>query len=464
MLKRCFERKFVYFITLLIVVLTFSVIIAIIDVKLYQDKIYRNRKGAAQKEPKAPIPEIINYFEVSMNIRREFRSFDFSLCFSVIILTILGIMLIGSATDIRANGLTSEFKSQIMWAGSGIAIMLAAAFIDFRFVCRFFVFYYFINILLLVAVLVIDFGLKPGVPARSIFFGKAGPGVYSIQPSEFNKLFMLIFLAKFVDMFRERINKPLILCAVIGLTCVPVALILKEPSLSASIVTFVVMAVMLITAKLKYRYIVIALAIILPVGMILLYDASSAIVENVDGKLTVSYEEGSLSPILSDKLSNYQVMRIKTFLNPVEGSDEYFQSQQAMLAIRSGKLSGKGLFGGEVYVPEAANDFIFTTLAEDFGFVGCIAALAVMLLIVIRCMIIAKRCEIFYGKLIAAGTGGVLAFQTFTNVAVNTEMVPNTGMIFPFISSGGSAMWVFMAMVGLTLSIGMTKTKSMFED
>jgi rod shape determining protein RodA len=219
---------------------------------------------------------------------------------------------------------------------------------------------------------------------------------------------------------------------------------------------------MLMVSKLNYRYVVIALAVAIPALFVIFYDVSSANVETIDGRTRVTYTQ---KPLIIDKImDDYQIKRLKTFLNPVEGSDEYYQNQQAMIAIRSGRLSGKGLFNGEVAVPESDNDFIFTVLAEEFGFVGCVSALCIVLFIVARCMIIANRSDIFFGRLIASATGGIIAFQTLTNVAVNTELVPNTGMIFPFISSGGSAMWVFMALVGLTLNVGMTKTKSLFED
>ncbi|MDR1208732.1 MAG: FtsW/RodA/SpoVE family cell cycle protein [Clostridiales bacterium] len=399
------------------------------------------------------------------SVRREYRSFDFMLFASVAALSVLGIILIGSATSVDARGATAEFKSQIMWVSTGIVIMLAAAFVDYRFVCRFFIAYYVINLLLLVIVITVDFKLPAGTPARSIYLGPAATAPFSIQPSEFNKLFMLIFLAKFIDRFREKINKIWMLAAVLALTAVPAVLIVRQPSLSAGMVTAVIAGVMLMAAKIRYRYIAAAVVLVLPLALILLYDVSSARVINGDDGITVTYPEDSYAPVLIDKvLIPYHISRIKTFLEPVEGSDEYYQNQKAMQAIRSGRLSGNGLFGGDVVVPEAANDFIFTTLAQDFGFVGCVATLSAALFVVVRCMMIAKRADIFYGKLIAAGTGGIIAFQTFTNVAVNTELVPNTGMIFPFISSGGSAMWALMAMVGMTLSVGMTKTKSIFED
>ena len=110
------------------------------------------------------------------------------------------------------------------------------------------------------------------------------------------------------------------------------------------------------------------------------------------------------------------------------------------------------------------NDFIFSVIGAEFGFLGSMVVLAVMLLIVVRCFMIAHRSQVFLGKLIAAGVGTAIAFQTFVHVGVNTWLLPNTGIDLPFVSSGGSSMWVFMALIGLVLNVGMTQEYSMFDD
>lgn len=400
-----------------------------------------------------------------MNTKRDYKSFDFLLAFLVISLAVLGIVLIGSATHINKDGLTSEFKGQIIWVVSGIILMLAAAFIDFQFITKFYIIFYIVNICLLIVVLIF-FARSDGAPARSISFGPAESPWVSLQPSEFNKIFMIIFLSRYIDIFKDKINNLLVLGSVFILTAIPVILIQRQPSLSASLVTVVIMLVMLLVAKLHYRYILIGIAVLIPIAFILFYDLSSIkTIERINEITEITYDENTISPILIDKvMSNYQISRLKTFFNPVSGSDQYYQNQQAMRAIGSGRLEGKGLFKGEVEVPQAKNDFIFTVLAEEFGFIGCICIITAMFIVVARCFLIATRADIFYGKLIAASVGGILAFQAYCNVGVNTELLPNTGMIFPFISSGGSAMWVLMALVGLVINVGMTKTKSMFED
>ena len=114
------------------------------------------------------------------------------------------------------------------------------------------------------------------------------------------------------------------------------------------------------------------------------------------------------------------------------------------------------------YYIQAENDFIFSVVGEEFGFLGCLGVLAVMFVIISRCIKISLTSEDNLGALVAGGVAGMLCFQTFVNVGVATGILPNTGMPFPFMSYGGSAMWVDMICIGIVLSVGMKKPKSMF--
>ncbi|MDR2650446.1 MAG: FtsW/RodA/SpoVE family cell cycle protein, partial [Clostridiales bacterium] len=108
-------------------------------------------------------------------------------------------------------------------------------------------------------------------------------------------------------------------------------------------------------------------------------------------------------------------------------------------------------------------DFIFSVVGEQFGFIGCSAALIVFFIIISKCILIANRSPDMLGRMAAMGVAGKLAFEVFVNVSVATDILPNTGMPFPFLSSGGSSMWVNMACVGLVLNIGLFKAKSIFK-
>jgi len=382
-----------------------------------------------------------------MTVKRDYRSFDFILAFFVLALLVFGIFMVGSAEHIDVKGFSSLFKMHIVWVVTGIAIMAAVAFLDFELICRFFLVFYVINLVLLVIVLFI--GTKTNDTTRWIYLSDLGlKGVkFGIQPSEFTKIFMIIYMAKFIDKCREKTNNILVLGLIVLLGAVPIFLIAVQPSLSASVATGMILVTMLFTAKISWKYILAALLLILPILFILYYDLNN---EN---------------QILLDKIMEpWQQNRIRVWIDPSIDPDKWFQSQRSIDAIRSGQLTGRGLFQNIVNVPYSSNDFVFAVIGAEFGFVGCICVIAAIFVVVLRCFMIAYRSEVFLGRLLAAGTGGMIAFQTFVNVSVATGTMPNTGITLPFISSGGSSIWITLAAVGLVLSVGMTRSKSMFEN
>ena len=373
-----------------------------------------------------------------MILKKNLLLVDFILIFLVFAIAIFGIIIIGSATKINVSEGTGEFESQIMWFIIGIFFMFAAAFIDYHFICKFYIPMYIVNIILLVAVLFLGSG------------NGVNRWILGIQPSEFSKIFMILFLAKYVDKNQEEINKFKTLSIIFITTIIPTALIKAQPSLSASLVTLAIMIVILFVGNINKKYIFIALAIVASIGTIFLIDLFS---EN--------------HSILKLFLNDYHIDRILSSINPEESDPLYYQTKHSIWAIGSGALNGKGLYQGTInqlkYLPESHNDFIFSVVGEEFGFIGCISVLALMLLIILRCLLIANRAIDNMGKLIVSGVAGMLAFQVLVNVGVATGLLPNTGMPFPFLSYGGSSMLVNMIAVGLVINVGLRKPKSMFE-
>lgn len=376
-----------------------------------------------------------------MNVRRDFRSFDFLLFIVVAALGIIGIVMIGSATGVNLGGSAKKYQTQQIWFATGLLVMLAASFIDYQFICRFHWLIYGANILLLLGVLAMKVIQNESV-LREIRFGS-----YGIMPSEFSKIFMIIFFAAMIDKYKDRINKIGILSLLALLAAVPFLLIALQPSLSAALVSLMIFVIMLFIGKISYKYIIIVIALAIPLGGFIYYDF------------------GLEEHIIVDKIfRGYQLDdRIKPFLSD-EGSDEVTQDSQSIMAIGSGGLNGKGLYKNAVNVPEAENDFIFAIVGAEFGFVGCLVVIGLMFFVIMKCFIVAWRTDFFLGRLIAAGVGGMFAFQVFVNVAVNTGLLPVTGMAFPFLSAGGSPMWINMSLIGLVINVGMSKPKSMFED
>ncbi len=374
--------------------------------------------------------------------KREFRKFDYTLFAAVAALSILGIILIGSATGVGQGNFDKTFISQIIWFITGIGIMALASFVDFRFICKFYIPIYVLDILLIVATLVIK-KVTGDAWVREIRIGD----IVGIMPSEFNKIFLLIFLATLIDKFQDRINSFWILCLITATGVVPFLLIAMQPSLSAALVSIVILVTMLFIGKISYKYIITGAVVAVLAGGFLYYDINS---EN---------------PVLISKIfTKYQIEdRIMPYLNP-ELAEDASQTEQAIFAIGSGGITGKGLYNNTTVVYEASNDFIFAILGAEFGFVGCVAVLGISLFIILKCLIISMKSDIFIGRLISGGVACIFAFQVIVNVGVNTGLLPNTGMAYPFLSSGGSTMWINMSLIGLCINVRMTKQKSMFGD
>ena len=381
-------------------------------------------------------------------LKKKLVYFDYLLVILIFSLIIIGIIAIGSANrinklDIGFNKefLSSEFVNQILWFLLGIFAMLFTAFIDYRFISKFYIPIYVLNIILLILV------LSP--LGRTIANVKRW--IFGIQPSEFAKIFMIIFIATFIDKNKDTINEFKTLSKLGILVIIPVILIQKQPSLSASLVILSILAFQIFIGNIDFKYIKVLLMILIPIIVVLGIDV-------ISGKYFI------LGKILKD----YQIDRIASILsfdlNTTDSS--LYQTKNSVWAIGSGQLFGKGLFNGNMnqlnYIPYSHNDFIFAIIGEEFGFIGCVVVILISLLIVARCLIIANKSTSFLGMLIVTGVVGMLIFQIFANIGVATSLLPNTGMPFPFLSAGGSSMLVNMACIGLVLNVAMIKPKNLF--
>lgn len=371
-------------------------------------------------------------------MHRKIYSLDYVLIFFVLAVSIVGIITIGSTTHINVNGIKGNFLSQILWLVSGIFLMLFFTFWDYKKIAKLYIPIYILNILLLILVLLI--GSEDRGVRRWIF---------GIQPSEFAKIFTIIYLSKLVDKFKEKINNISIVALIAVAVIIPVVLIKMQPSLSASMVLLAIFITEMFVGNIGSRYIKIAVITVIAVVAVVYFDA-------------ISSEHRILSLFMSD----YQISRIVEYIHSDFSSPDFYQTKNSIWAIGSGQLTGKGLFKGTInqlsYLPDSHNDFIFSVIGEEFGFIGCLIVLIFMFVIISRCINIAINAEDFLGTLIAGGVAGMIAFQTFVNVGVATGLLPNTGMPFPFLSYGGSSMWANMIAIGLVLNVGITRQKNIF--
>jgi rod shape determining protein RodA len=379
-----------------------------------------------------------------MITKNQWRNFDFLMVLLVCALVVIGIVAISSATHVNLGEDPSVFRSQILFFVIGIILLFIASFMDYTVLGELYWFAYFANIGILVAVLAFGKEIKGATRWLDI-------GFTSIQPSEFAKIIMIFCLAKYIDKRKERINNIFVLGSIALFMFIPMFLIQKQPSLSASLVFIAILIVELFVAKIDYRYIISTVGI-----------ATSSITG------ILWYADQPNHQFLEKLLQPYQIRRIKALLHPeLYTNTDYYQTNQSISAIGSGQLYGKGLYQGTLnqlsYLPEPHNDFIFSVIGEEFGFAGCMVILVIMFLIIVRCLWIAKDAKDLFGRLIATGVAGMLGFQTFVNVGVVTGILPNTGMTFPFLSSGGSSLWTNMIAIGLVLNVGMRKPHTLFK-
>lgn len=358
----------------------------------------------------------------------------------------MGIIVISSATYVNIEGTSDEYTRQKIWFITGLVLMVIAALVDYHFITRFYIPLYIINLILLITVILLP---NPGYStARTLQLGAS----VSITPSEFAKIFMILSISKFVDKHIANVNNLFTLAIFAVVAVVPIYLIKEQPSLSASLVVLIVMVSILFVAKLNYIFFITGISALSSALILLINDIKRE------------------SPLFIDNfLKDYQMERILLLLFPDPKNSSYYQTNQSINAIGSGQLNGKGLYNGLLnqgihHVPAADNDFIFAVIGEEFGFIGGSVFLFLMLMIVLKCFIVAHKASDLLGKLIASSVGTMFAFQTFVNVGVATGILPNTGMAFPFVSYGGSAMWVSMIGVGLVLNVSMSKHKSIFES
>lgn len=363
----------------------------------------------------------------------QFKNYNFRLVLYVLLLNLLGVYVIRSATN---QDMTYVGK-QVMGIVVGFAIVLVLSLIDYHRIMAFAPMIYAVCIAGLIAVLL--FGRNVNNATRWLIL----PGIGQIQPSEFVKVGLVAFFAWFFHKNQEKLNSVVTLLIAGGLFSVAFLLIFSEPDLSTGLVTVFVFLCMLFAAGLSYRWIAGGLAVVIPCGVLFVY--------------LLQYD---MVPFLK----GYQARRILAFINKEKYADANLQQDNSIMAIGSGMLRGKWEHkdalvsvksGG--FLSEEQTDFIFAVIGEELGFIGCTIVIILIALIVYECLLMASRAKDSAGMLICTGMGALLAFQSFSNIAVATGVFPNTGLPLPFISYGVSSLISLYIGVGLALNVGLQR-------
>lgn len=359
------------------------------------------------------------------------RTFDFWLALSAGLLLLVGLMSLYSI-DHGADG-SKHFAKQLLRLGIGIVPFAIFYWVRPTFLLRYANALYAINVICLILVLVI--GSKGGGAQRWINLGPI-----DFQPSEMSKILTVITLAAFYAKREDRINTLSTFLLSIVHVAVPLALIFKQPHFGASLVILVAWLGVSIAAGIKLRY--------------------------LTGAVVVAACLLGLAFLIPGVLKSYQLERVHAMFGAIFGSekekeasvkDERFQIMRAQMAFASGGVTGVGFLKGEFkmpgFVPEQHTDFIFTVIGEEGGLVGCSLVLAGFGFFFFRIWRVTHAADEPFHRMIAAGIFAILAFHTIVNLGMNLELLPVVGLWLPFMSYGGTAIWLCMGCVGLLLNL-----------
>jgi len=367
----------------------------------------------------------------------NFRKYDFLLVLLCCAITSIGIVFIKSADE-------SYVKHQQEGFVLGLVLMVIVSFISYSFVLKFYWLMYAVSIALLVAVKL--FGDSGGGAQRWFEFG----GI-RFQPSELVKILLILFYAAFIMKHKENINTVRMIVACVLLILPPMALIFKQPDLSTTIMIVTIFCVIMFIGGVSWKIIGGAMLIGIPTFVL------------------------SLRYLMRDDvhiIKDYHKGRILAWLYPDEYAiTEAYQTLNAMTAIGSGQLSGKGINNNVVasvkngnFISAAHTDFIFAVIGEEMGFVGCCVVIGLLFLIAICCVLIGRRAKDVGGQIIAGGMGGLIGFQTFINIGVVTGLLPNTGLTLPFVSYGLTSLVSLFIGMGFVLNVKLQSPASMYFE
>ncbi len=364
--------------------------------------------------------------------KRELKNVEWSIVIIVMILCIIGLVALFSATQETEH---DDFNKQIIWLVVSIVIMIATIMIDYETISRFSIFLYGGIILLLIAV----FFTKPINGATSWF----NIGAFSLQPGEFAKVAVILFtsfsIVKIKQKGKDEINKITKLLIILAIVGVPILLIAKQPDYGTAAAFVVATALMLIAAGIDKKYIIIT-SILIVVAVPVFYNFI---------------------------LPEHAKKRIDIFLNPEsDPRGSGYNIIQSKLAIGAGGLTGMGLFKGNQtqlgFLHPKTTDFIYAVIGEEMGFIIAAAIIILYVFLIIKCLYIAKTAKNELGTLIATGITGVFLFHMIENIGMVMGLLPITGVPLPFISYGGSSLITNFICIGLLVNISSKRQKTIF--
>ncbi len=355
--------------------------------------------------------------------------FDWTLFIAVAALAVIGVINLYSATSVARSAHADDYIQQIYWLVAGGILGTVVAGIDYRHYERLGYALYAAGIVLLLLVFILGREIRGS--SRWIYIGS-----YSFQPSEFMKLFLVIALAKYLHDDPKGEGRTLRdLVAPAAITALPTALVMLQPDLGTGLILVLVFASICSLMRIQARS-------LLGLG------AVGAVV----------------APLFwSHALRGYQSERINAWLNPSENILGYnWDPHQARIAVGNGGWVGQGFMKGSqnqfLFLHEQHSDFPFPVYAEEWGFVGSLALVALYALLVLWCVRVASLAKDRFGAVLAVGMAGVIFWHVIFNLGMVTGLLPVVGVTLPLFSYGGSSAMTILIGVGLVMNVSMRRS------
>jgi rod shape determining protein RodA len=351
------------------------------------------------------------------------KNFDWLIFFAVMFLVAFGLIEIYSIALGQGTLDALNFKKQLFFTVIGFLFLFIFSFVDSYFLKSLSRYWYFLAILVLVMVLIFGASIR-GTKGWFYIFN------FGIQPVEFVKVILIMFLANFFSNLATRVKTARHFFVSAFSTFLLVGLIILQPDFGSSLMLAAVWLVLLVAAGFSKKYFIgifLAVAIVFTLSWFLFF-------------------------------KDYQKERIQNFINPGENSLESgYNISQAMIAVGSGGLIGKGVgFGSQSqlkFLPEAQNDFIFSVIAEELGFLGVVLVLGFYFILFWRCFTVLPKINNDFGVYFIIGASGLIFIQMFINIGMNLGIMPVVGLPLPFVSYGGSSLLSLLILVGIIENI-----------
>ncbi len=354
--------------------------------------------------------------------------FDWALFLVTAGLAVIGVVNLYSATSVVRASLSDLYVQQVYWLVAGGILGALAAAIDYRHIERYGYAIYGFGVVLLLLVFVLGRDIRGS--SRWIQIGS-----FSLQPSEFMKLFLIVALAKYLHNDPKTEGRKLRDLAIPALfAALPVALVLRQPDLGTALILLLIFATIGAMMRIQWRSL-----------------ATLAVFLGVSGPLVWGY-----------LLKPYQKQRVVSFLSPEENLlGANWHAHHARVAIGSGKWLGEGFMRGTqnqfLFLPDQYTDFPFPVFAEDWGFVGSLVLVGLYAFLVLWGIRVAQSSRDRFGAVLAMGASALIFWHVFFNLGMVTGMLPVVGVTLPLFSYGGSSVITVMIGLGLLMNVSIRR-------